>query len=91
MLTVLVEFLKNFGHVTTLDAILNDCVFIADVQDVEFRVETFLPESFQGGVTPALVSGGEVDISLELLTERPHYGEAYSLVGPSDDSDGHCE
>ena len=27
---------------------LNDCVFIADVQDVEFRVETFLSESFQG-------------------------------------------
>ena len=52
---------------------------------------TFLSESLQGGPTPGLVSGGEEDIALELLTERPHYGEANSLVGPSYDSHGHPE
>ena len=59
---------------------LRDGVLVTNVQDVELGLEALLVELRHGGHPPALVSGGEVDIPTELLTQRPDNPKPDSLV-----------
>ena len=59
---------------------LRDGVLVTNVQDVELGLEAFLVKLRHGVQAPALISGGEVDIPTELLTQRPHDPEPDSLV-----------
>merc|ERR1712142_1259520 len=56
---------------------LDDRLLVANVQHVELGVQPLLSEGFHCRLAPALVPGGEVNISLVLLTQRPHYGDRH--------------
>ena len=59
---------------------------VTDVEDMELGLEPLLVELSHGGLAPALVPGGEVDVPLELLAQGSDDAEADPLVGARD----HC-
>ena len=68
---------------------LDDGLLLADVQLVVPGLQPLPPEGLQGGQTSSLISGREVDVTFVLLTQRPHNGQTYALVGPCDHSYRH--